>query len=102
MIVILDAKTLEKKQMIRIPSTYYGVTFYVKGNRLILTATRSIAYNARWYGWYNNQQRGVIAIYDISNPSKVSLVRTTQVNGTVTDSRLSQDGILTVILSNYF
>ena len=101
-IVILDAKTLEKKQMIRIPMTYYGVTFYVQGNRLVLTATRSIAYSPRWYGWYNNEQRWVIAIYDISNPSKVSLIRTTQVNGSVTDSRLSQDGILTVVLSNYF
>ena len=37
--------------------TYYGVTFYVQGNRLVLTATRSIAYSPRWYGWYNNEQR---------------------------------------------
>lgn len=99
-IALLDAKTLERKQMIRIPQTYYNIQFYVQENMLILTATRSIPYNARWYGWYNAQERAVIALYDITNRSKVSLIRVLQSEGNITDSRLDDDGIMTVIVWN--
>ncbi len=78
-IVILDAKTLTRVKTIRIPTNYSGVSFYLTKTNLVITATKYNAYNARWYGWYNNDQTSIIAQYDIRDPARASLVRTVQV-----------------------
>lgn len=101
-IVILDAKTLVKVKSIRIPTTYYGVTFYLTKNKLILTATKSSPYNARWYGWYDNEQKSVVALYDISNPLQASLSRVIQVDGSLSDSRVADDGMMTAVVSTSY
>lgn len=100
-VVILDANTLKSVQNIRVPESYYDVKIYVQDNTLILTAARSITYNARWYGWYDNTQRGIVAIYDMTDRSRVSLERVIQLDGTISDSRLDSDGIMTLIGTNY-
>lgn len=101
-IVIVDAKTLERKKTIKIPSSYYGVTFYLTKTKLVLTATKSAAYNARWYGWYNNEQKSIIALYDIVDPTKASLLRIIQVDGNLSDSRIADNGMMTAVVSTSF
>ncbi len=101
-IAILDAKTLVKIKSIRIPTTYYGVTFYLTKNKLIVTATKSNPYSARWYGWYDNEQKSIVALYDISNPLQASLSRVIQVDGSLSDSRVADDGMMTVVVSTSY
>lgn len=78
-IVITDAKTLARIKTIRIPNNYSNVLFYITKTNLVITATKYANYNARWYGWYQNNQTSIIAVYDIRDPAKASLVRTLQV-----------------------
>jgi inhibitor of cysteine peptidase len=101
-IIILDAKTLERKKTIKIPTSYYGVTFYLTKTKLVLTATKSASYNARWYGWYNNEQKSIIALYDIADPTKASLLRIIQVDGNLSDSRIADNGLMTAVVSTSF
>ncbi len=101
-IIILDAKTLDQVKLIRVPSNYSGVSFYINKTNLVILATKYSSYNARWYGWYNNTATSIIALYDIRDLAKPSLVRTLQVEGTLSDSRFSDDGILTAVTSNSY
>ncbi len=78
-IVILDSKTLARVKTIKIPSNYSGVSFYLTKTNLVITATKYSTYNGKWYGWYNNDQTSIIALYDVRDPAKASLVRTLQV-----------------------
>lgn len=101
-IVILDAKTLTRVKTIRIPSNYSGVSFYLTKTNLVITATKYNSYNARWYGWYNNDQTSIIAVYDVRDPARASLVRTIQVEGYLSDSRLADNGIMTAVVSTSY
>lgn len=42
-------------------------------------------------GWYDNSQKTIIAIYDISTPANAKLIRLTQVDGSLSDSRLEDN-----------
>jgi inhibitor of cysteine peptidase len=101
-IVILDARTLERIKSIKIPSNYASPSFYLTKNKLILTATKYGAYNASWYGWYNNEQKSIIALYDISTPSRVSLIRVMQIDGALSDSRIADDGMMTAVIATSY
>lgn len=78
-IVILDAKTLARVKTIKIPTNYSGVAFYLTKTNLVITATKYSTYNGKWYGWYDNSQTSIIALYDVRDPTRASLVRTLQV-----------------------
>jgi inhibitor of cysteine peptidase len=101
-IVVLDAKTLVRIKAIRIPTNYSNVSFYLTKTNLVITATKYTNYNARWYGWYQNNQTSIIALYDIRNPAKASLVRTLQVEGSLSDSRLTDNGVMTAVVSTSY
>ncbi len=101
-IIVIDAKTLARVKTIKIPSNYSGVSFYLTKTNLVITATKYTSYNARWYGWYNNDQTSIIALYDIRNPAKASLVRTIQVEWSLSDSRITDTGIMTAVVSTSY
>jgi inhibitor of cysteine peptidase len=101
-IVILDARTLERIKSIKIPSNYASPSFYLTKNKLVLTATKYGSYNASWYGWYNNEQKSIITLYDISNPSRASLIRVIQVDGSLSDSRIADDGMMTAVIATSY
>ena len=87
---------------LRIPSNYSGVNFYVTGNKLILTATRYVQTQGYWTYWYNNTQKSVIALYDIRDMSRASLVRSIEVDGYLSDTRLSDTGIMTAVVATSY
>lgn len=101
-IFILDAKTLNKVKAIRVPSNYSNVNFYVTKTKLLLTATKYGVYNKWWYGWYSNEQKSVVALYDITNPEKATLRRTVELDGYLSDSRLEDTGLFTAVVSTSF
>lgn len=101
-IVILDAKNLNIVKTIKLPSNYSNVNFYVTKNKIILTATRYNAHNPYWYGWYDNSAKSVIALYDIADKSAIKLVRVVQVDGNLSDTRLADNGLMTVVVSNSY
>lgn len=101
-IVILDAKTLARIKSIKVPTNYSGVSFYITKNKLILTATKSVSAQNGWTYWYNNSQKSVIALYDISSPLRASLVRNIEVDGYLSDTRLSDTGIMTAVVATSY
>lgn len=101
-IVILDAKTLTRVKTLRIPIHYSGVNFYVTKNKLILTATKTIGYQHYWTYWYNNTQKSIIALYDIRDMSRTSLVRSIEVDGSLSDTRLGDTGIMTAVVATSY
>ncbi len=42
-------------------------------------------------GWYDNSQKSIVAIYDITNPTNTKLVRLMQVDGSLSDTRLEDN-----------
>jgi len=100
--VILDAENLSTVKTVKLPSNYSNVNFYVTKNKLVLTANRYNSYNPYWYGWYDNSTKSVIALYDIADKSAIKLVRVVQVDGNLSDTRLADNGIMTVIVSNSY
>jgi inhibitor of cysteine peptidase len=100
--VILDAKSLAKIKTIRVPTNYSNPLFYITRNKLILTATKYSQSNMYWKGWYNNSQKSIIALYDISNPARASLVRSIEVDGSLSDTRLGDTGIMTAIVATSY
>lgn len=100
--MILDAKTLAKVKTLRIPTNYSGVSFYVTRNKLILTATRYLQTQNYWTYWYNNSQKSIIALYDIRDITKASLVRSIEVDGNLSDTRLGDTGIMTAVVSTSY
>lgn len=101
-LVILDAKTLVQVKTLRVPTNYSGVNFYVTKNKLILTATKYIQAQNYWTYWYNNSQKSIIALYDIRNPSKASLVRSIEIDGNLSDTRLGDTGIMTAVVATSY
>ena len=101
-IVILDAKTLAKVKTIRVPTNYSNPLFYITRNKLILTATKYGQTNMYWKGWYNNSQKSIITLYDISNPARASMVRSIEVDGSLSDTRLSDTGIMTAVIATSY
>lgn len=101
-IVILDAKTLSLVKTIRLPKNYTGVSFYITQNKLVLTATKSLQYQNYWTYWYNNSQKSVIAIYNIQDVSRATLIRNIEVDGYLSDSRLSENGMMTAVVTTSY
>ena len=101
-IIILDAKTLNKIKTIRIPMNYSGISFYITRNKLILTATKSIGTQRYWTYWYDNTQKSIIALYDISIPARTALVRNIEVDGYLSDTRLGDTGIMTAVVATSY
>ncbi len=101
-IVILDAKTLARVKTLRVPSNYTGVNFYVTKNKLILTATKSLQSQNYWTYWYNNSQKSIIALYEIRDVARARLVRSIEVDGYLSDTRLSDTGIMTAVIATSY
>lgn len=101
-IVILDAKTLNIVKKIRVAQNYSGVSFYITANKLVLTATKSIPYQNSWTYWYNNSQKTIIAIYNIQDVARASLIRSIEVDGYLSDSRLSENGMMTAVVTTSY
>lgn len=101
-IKILNAKNLDTIKSIKLPSNYSNVNFYITKNKLILTATRYSGYNQYWYGWYDNSAKSVIALYDITDKLSTKLIRVVQVDGTLSDSRLADNGLMTAVVSSSY
>jgi hypothetical protein len=53
-------------------------------------------------GWYDNSQKSIVAIYDISIPEKSKLIRLIQVDGNLSESRLEDNGLMTVVVSTSY
>ena len=81
---------------------YSGISFYITRNKLILTATKSIGTQRYWTYWYDNTQKSIIALYDISTPARASLVRSIEVDGYLSDTRLSDTGIITAVVATSY
>ena len=101
-IVILDAKNLNIVKTIKLPSNYSNVNFYITKNKLIFTATRYNGYSPYWYGWYDNTTKSVIALYDIADKNAIKLARVVQVDGNLSDTRLADNGLMTVVVSSSY
>ena len=81
---------------------YSGISFYITRNKLILTATKSIGTQRYWTYWYDNTQKSIIALYDISDPSRTTLVRNIEVDGYLSDTRLGDTGIMTAVVATSY
>lgn len=101
-IVILDAKNLDKLKTIKIPSNYSNPSFYISKNKLILTATRYSNSSRYWMGWYNNSQKSVVAIYDLKNVIEAKLIRLIQVDWILSESRLEDNWLMTLVVSTSY
>lgn len=101
-IIVLDAKNLNKIKTIKIPANYSNPTFYIQKGKLILTATRYSQSSQFWRGWYDNSQKSILAIYDITDISDTKLIRLTQVDGTLVDTRLEDNGLFTAVVSTSY
>ena len=101
-IVILDAKTLNIVKKIRIAQNYSGVSFYITANKLVLTTTKSIPYQNSWTYWYNNSQKTIISIYNIQDVARASLLRSIEIDGYLSDSRLSENGMMTAVVTTSY
>ena len=42
-------------------------------------------------GWYDNSQKSIVAVYDVTTPATAKLVRLTQVDGSLGDTRLEDN-----------
>jgi hypothetical protein len=47
-------------------------------------------------------KQSIIALYDISNPTRASLVRSIEVDGSLSDTRLGDTGIMTAIVATSY
>lgn len=101
-IIILDAKNLNKVSSIKIPKSYNSVELYIQKNTLVLTANRSDIYNARWGYWYNPETKAVLATYDVTDRTKPKLDRFIQMEGSIADSRLTDDGNFTAVMTTSY
>jgi hypothetical protein len=101
-IVILDAKNLKKIKSLQIPVNYSGVSFYITKNTLVLTATRYTTLQNSWANWYNNQEKSIVTIYDTRDITRTSIIRSIEVDGRLSDTRLGDTGILTAVLSTSY
>ncbi len=81
---------------------YSGISFYITRNKLILTATKSIGTQRYWTYWYDNTQKSIIALYDISTPTRTTLVRNIEVDGYLSDTRLGDTGIMTAVVATSY
>lgn len=78
------------------------MSFYITQNKLVLTATKSLQYQNYWTYWYNNSQKSIIAIYNIQDVSKATLLRNIEVDGYLSDSRLSETGMMTAVVTTSY
>lgn len=78
------------------------MSFYVTGNKLVLTATRFIQNQNYWTYWYNNTQKSIIALYDIRDITHASLVRSIEIDGSLSDTRLGDTGIMTAVIATSY
>ena len=78
------------------------MNFYVTKNKLILTATRYIQSQNYWTYWYNNTQKSIIALYDIRDITHASLVRSIEIDGSLSDTRLGDTGIMTAVIATSY
>lgn len=100
--MILDAKNLNRVKTLRIPVNYSGVSFYITKNTLVLTATRYTRLQNSWMNWYNNTQKSIVTIYDIRDVTRASVIRSIEVDGSLSDTRLGDTGILTAVVTTSY
>lgn len=98
-VYIVEKESLEIIKRIRIPDSYNNTELYTFSGKLIVVANKYGNVNNRWYGWYQNNIKTVVAIYDISNPKLPKLDRYTQFDGTLSQSRVI-GGKLYIIATN--
>jgi hypothetical protein len=101
-IVILDAKNLIRVKKLQIPRNYSGVSFYITKNTLVLTATRYTPIQNSWMNWYNNTQKSIVTIYDIRDISRASVIRSIEIDGSLSDTRLGDTGMLTAVVTTSY
>jgi inhibitor of cysteine peptidase len=87
---------------LQIPVNYSGVSFYVTKNTLVLTATRYTTLQNAWANWYNNTQKSIVTIYDIRDITRASVIRSIEVDGSLSDTRLGDTGMLTAVVSTSY
>ncbi len=78
------------------------MSFYVTKNKLVLTATKYLQSQNYWTYWYNNTQKSIIELYDIRDISRASLVRSIEIDGNLSDTRLSDTGIMTAVVATSY
>lgn len=101
-IKILNAKNLDNIKSIQIPVNSSNINFYVTKNKLILTSTRYTWSNQYWNGWYDKTAKSIVNIYDISDKSKIVLTRTLQIEWILNESRLEDNWLMTMVISNSY
>ena len=69
---------------------------------MILTATRYARTNSYWMGWYDNSQKSIVALYDIAIPSQAKLIRFIEIDGSLSDSRLEDNGLFTLVATTSY
>jgi Beta propeller domain len=101
-IIVLDAKNLNKVKTLQIPVNYSGISFYVTKNTLVLTATRYTTIQNSGVNWYNNTQKSIVTIYDIRDITRASVIRSIEVDGSLSDTRLGDTGMLTAVVTTSY
>lgn len=97
---ILRASDLNLTQTIKLPEQFSGINLYVSRGRLIIVGNKYVSNGFNWgYRWYAPEVKSLLAVYNISNPSKPFLERYSQIDGDYRESRLIGD-TLYLISSN--
>ena len=105
-ISIVDAKTLATKKTLKLNPDTYNSRLYLQNNRLVVISQigqKSSIYSSMksLRPWYN-QEISLVSVYDVSNPSIPKLLRSVQIDGTISESRLIENDDLILINENYY
>ena len=95
-IFIVEKASMKIIKKIRIPSTYIGTELYISEGKIVITATKYTNIGSRWYGWYNGEQKAIIAIYNLSEINNPQLERYIQFDGSLIQSRLIANKLYTI------
>jgi inhibitor of cysteine peptidase len=98
---IVRASDLSLVTTIKLPETFSSINMYLARGRLILVGSKYITTGARWdYRWYAPESKSLVAVYNMTTPTKPVLERYSQIDGDYRESRLIND-TLYMVSSSY-
>jgi inhibitor of cysteine peptidase len=98
---VVRASDLSLVTTIKLPDTFSSINLYLSKGRLILVGQKYVTTSTRGdYRWYAPESKSLIAVYNMSTPTKPVLERYSQIDGDYRESRLIGDTLYMVSSSS--
>ncbi len=83
--------SLELLSKIMLPSEFTSAELFIEGNKMVVIAGKYY-WNAKAYSnaWIERSNKAIVIVYDISNIQKPLIERYSQIDGYVSEARLTQ------------